>query len=170
MLTVNNFPIAEFCDGEVLKTTGGKSGWVITMDDASNSYILRDVPVKLQASEEKINGFKPLFAQTINIDNDDNDSNDNVDVKAANKYSPKGSTDYQKIAYLGENISTSFGNADPRFENAEPNRGITDVAYYEVISNTDDKKLELNLSNFKSCTSTSYFSMENVTLLPLIKI
>ena len=163
MLTVNNYPIAEFCDGEVLKTKGGKSGWVITMDDASNSYILRDVPVKLQASEEKINGFKPLFAQTINLTN-------NNEVDAADKYSPKGSTEYQQIAYLGENISTAFGNADPRFENAEPNRGITDVAYYEVISKTDDKKLELNLSKFNSCTSTSYFSMENVTLLPLIKI
>jgi hypothetical protein len=71
---------------------------------------------------------------------------------------------------LGANISTSFNNDDPRFENAEPNRGITDIAYYEVISEANDKKLELNLSNFDSCTSTSYFSMENVTLLPLIKI
>lgn len=165
-LTVNHFTLAEFCDGEVLESTGGKGGWNITMEDGSNSYILRDVPVKLQLAYEKdgktpkkINGFKPLFAQTIS-------SGD----AAADKYSPSGSTYPQTIDYLGANISTSFNNADPRFMNAEPNRGITDVAYYEQISKVNDKKIELNLQKFNSCTSTSYFSMENVTLLPLIKI
>ena len=165
MLTVNNITLAEFCDGEVLISVGGKGGWnpPITQVDGSNSYILRDVPVKLQAAEEKINGFKPLFAQTINLTDKD-------EVEAANKYSPKGGNVAQQIAYLGENISTSSTNDDPRFENAEPNRGITDIAYYEEIDKSDDRKLEINLSKFYNCTSTSYFSMENVTLLPLIKI
>ena len=167
-MTVNHFTLAEFCDGEVLESTGGKGGWnpPIIQKDGSNSYILRDVPVKLQLAYEKdgktpkkINGFAPLFAQTIS-------SGD----AAADKYSPSGSTYPQTIDYLGANISTSFNNADPRFKNAEPNRGITDIAYYEEMSSANDKKLELNLSNFNSCTSTSYFSMENVTLLPLIKI
>ena len=163
-LTVSNFVLAEFCNGTVTKTTGGKGGWNINMNDASDSYILRDVPVKLKLEYEKdgktpkkINGFTPLFAQTIS--NDDGD-----------KYSPNGSNAAQQIAYLGENISTSFNNADPRFTNAEPNRGITDIAVYESINDSDDEKLKLNFTNFNSCTSTSYFSMENVTLLPLIKI
>lgn len=155
-LTDQNVVVAEFCDGEIFETTGGKSGWHITTEDASNSYILRDIPVKLN-SYYTINGFKPLFAQTIS--NDDGD-----------KYSPKGLNEAQQIAYLGKGISTSFNNADPRFDNAEPNRGITDVAYYEQISETDDEKITTNLKNFFKCTSTSYFSMENVTLLPLIKI
>ena len=157
-LTDQHVVVAEFCDGKVLKTTGGKGGWNITMEDASNSYILRDVPVKLK-SNYTINGFKPLFAQTIS-------SGDII----ADTYSPEGGTDAQKIDYLGRDISTSFGNADPRFDNAEPNRGITDIAYYEQISATDDEKITTNLKNFSKCTSTSYFSMENVTLLPLIKI
>lgn len=156
-LTVSNFVLAEFCDGEVLKTTGGKGGWGINMNDASDSYILRDVPVQLVASPNEINGFKPLFAQTI-TDN------------AGDVFSPKGEHSDQQIAYLGKNISTSFTNNDPRFTNAEPNRGITDIAVYESINDSDDEKLKLNFDNFGQCTSTSYFSMENVTLLPLIKI
>lgn len=157
-LTDQSVVVAEFCDGSIFETTGGKSGWSITMEDGSNSYILRDVPVKLQ-SNYTINGFKPLFAQTIS----------SGDINA-DKYSPEGGTDAQKIDYLGKGIKTSFNNADPRFDNAEPNRGITDIAYYEQISETDDEKITTNLKNFSKCTSTSYFSMENVTLLPLIKI
>lgn len=156
-LTVSNFVLAEFCNGTVTKTTGGKGGWGINMNDASDSYILRDVPVQLVASSDEINGFKPLFAQTIT-------------GNAGNKFSPLGEHSDQQIAYLGENISTNFKNDDPRFTNAEPNRGITDIAVYESINDSDDEKLKLNFTNFSSCTSTSYFSMENVTLLPLIKI
>lgn len=156
-LTAGNFVLAEFCNGRVTYTTGGKSGWKIEINDASDSYILRDIPVKLVASPDEINGFKPLFAQTINDNSGD-------------KFSPSGGHSDQQIAYLGENISTSFKNDDPRFTNAEPNRGITDIAVYESINDSDDEKLTLNFTNFSSCTSTSYFSMENVTLLPLIKI
>ena len=166
-LTQSNFVLAEYCNGTVTKTTGGKGGWNITMNDASDSYILRDVPVQLIASPIEINGFKPLFAQTIT-------------GNAGDVFSPKGEHYDQKIDYLGENISTSFPdenddkkfeNDDPRFTNAEPNRGITDIAVYESINDIkNDEKLKLNFDNFSSCTSTSYFSMENVTLLPLIKI
>jgi hypothetical protein len=59
---------------------------------------------------------------------------------------------------------------DPRFETAEPNRGITSSPYnIETYNYIKESKSEINKRNFGSDT-VNFVSCENQKLLPLIKI
>ena len=82
-------------------------------------------------------------------------------------------TDAEYTAYYDDNINKwySFKMAydDPRFENAEPNRGISSMKTNESNQFNDNKNSQ-NLTNWPSTSVLTFFSMENVTMLPLIKL
>ena len=77
------------------------------------------------------------------------------------------------LAYLNRHKGEGFFSFslidDPRFENAEPNRGITSPIHRTFqYDNVIHVKLNSNTSNFGG--DGNWFSPENIKMLPLIKI
>ena len=166
-LSTSNSVQAEVCNGKVFDTTGDKHGWGKTVTDGSRSYILRDVTATLNT--EIRNGIPVLIAQS---------KNGNIEnITTGSKYSPyenfvnEGDGDYKD--YQKDNMDNWFsfvmGKDDPRFENAEPNRGISSTKT-AMDFHFNDLKTAKNITNWPNTTSPTFFSMENVTMLPLIKL
>ena len=163
-LSTSNSLQAEVCRGSVHKCTGNRHGWGATETDASGSYILRDVEVTLEKKER--NGVPILIAKNSKIPN----------ITTGAAYSQNEDftyTDGRYKEYCDEHRNKWFtftmGKDDPRFENAEPNRGISSMKTDETNS-FNDEKTSTNITNWPNTASNTFFSMENVTMLPLIKL
>lgn len=116
---------AEVCNGQIFPCTGSKHGWEITQTDGSGSYILRDVPVKLE--KQVRNGVPALIAKnggfpkiTTDYTVDENDEKFEFnDATSENGYQ----TYWEK--HKNKWYTFTMGEDDPRFENIEPNRGMS---------------------------------------------
>ena len=161
---------AEVCNGQIFPCTGSKHGWEITQTDGSGSYILRDVPVKLE--KQVRNGVPALIAKnggfpkiTTDYTVDENDEKFEFnDATSENGYQ----TYWEK--HKNKWYTFTMGEDDPRFENIEPNRGMSSQKCYTETFQADDGKISLNRQNWIHSSVPSYFSMENITMLPLIKL
>ena len=168
--------------GSVPTYYGGKHGWGHTRTDNSGNYTFNPQIVKLESETGKT-FLPPLVIQisdaesttfwktgkyrtgkptnwdtTVNFTRNDGDLMKNYYDKLKNN----GGESY---AY------SMFHWEDPRFENAEPNRGITTSP--KPSSNATEiinyKSQEAN-SVFYDAESSNWFTPENITMLPLIKI
>lgn len=154
-----------------------KHGWSDTKTDASGNYSITDIPVTLTNENGKTfvptlvmqqqkggwltgNSREKLYGYNF-VDFKDKIENftENDGTKMKTYYT----------TYNGYPYSLRHGE-DPRFENAEPNRGITSppinlgnspIYYY--------KKSDAS-SVFMNTSSQNWFTPENITMLPLIKI
>lgn len=165
-LSTSNSVQAEVCNGITFDCTGSKRGWGKTETDGSRSYILRDVTVTLNT--EIRNGIPVLIAKS--------GENNIPNITTGSNYSPHenfndtdgGYKEYQKYN-MDKWYSFEIGKDDPRFENAEPNRGISSTKT-AMDFHFNDLKTAKNITNWPNTTSPTFFSMENVTMLPLIKL
>lgn len=171
-LSSSNSTLAEVCRGVTDICKGNKHGWGKTAMDGTGSYIFRDIEVSLESLIR--NGVPVLIAQSKNNEIPDITTgidytiNDEVKLNENFTYSDgdyKGYYEYHKDKWF----SFQMGKDDPRFENAEPNRGISSTKT-GIGFGFDDQKTSKNITNFPNTTSTTFFSMENVTMLPLIKL
>lgn len=173
-LSSSNSLLAEVCKGKLDICKGALRGWSRIATDNSCSYILRDIEITVKSSIR--NGIPVLIAQSKN--------NEIPDIKTGIDYRINGDDE----TLLNENFTYSdgdykgyyeyhkdkwfsfvMGKDDPRFENAEPNRGLSATKSHEGF-HFDDQKITKNLSNWYKTTATTYFSMENITMLPIIKL
>lgn len=169
-VSADNFVQAEVCNGQIFSCLGSKHGWGITQTDGSGSYILRDVPVKLEkqvrnglsaliAKNDQLNGGFPNITTNYTVDN-----NESFESNDASVYQTYWANNKEKW------YTFTMGGDDPRFENIEPNRGMTSQKCNMTKDQGDDNKTTMNRSNWIHTTVPSYFSMENITMLPLIKL
>ena len=167
----NNSVQAEVCNGQIFPCTGSKRGWEITQTDGSGSYILRDVPVKLE--KQVRNGVPALIAKNggfpIIKTNYTVDENENFKSYETSKFQTYWKNHKNKW-YTFTMGSDIIGGDDPRFENIEPNRGMSSQKCNTITDQGDDRKIILNKQNWIHSSVPSYFSMENITMLPLIKL
>lgn len=156
-----------------------RHGWSYTKTDASGNYSITDIPVKLSS-----NGNGKTFVPTLVMQQtedgawktgnnrpklhdtyDFGDFKDNVE----NFTEADGGKMTMYYETYKDNPYSLLHGEDPRFENAEPNRGITSppielgnaiIHYY--------KKSEA--STIFMTQTENWFTPENITMLPLIKI
>lgn len=164
-LTETNSVLAEVCKGKVHQATGNKHGWGYTVTDNTESYILRENELTLETQYR--NGMPVLIAQS-NYDIPDTTTGENYSQYENFTESDGGYKEYYN-EHKDKWFTFTMGEDDPRFENAEPNRGISSMKTGE-INNFNDQKTAMNLTNWPKSTSNTFFSMENITMLPLIKL
>lgn len=133
--------VAEHCDFSLNLPQG--------LDIYNDSYILRDVPMTLSSS------LSP---------SDDNE------YMSTTLYGGFDTLILRDSNFVEYNFGEEFTD-DLRFRNTEPNRGLSGDAIFdsekitETISNEKTNKMKINENIF----CNNFFSMENVSLLPLIK-
>lgn len=124
-------------------------------DIYNDSYIIRDCPVTLKSTQSNI--LEKIFYS----------SEEEISKLPKTLYGGFNTL----VAYDDDFITTVYDRDklnDVRFSNAEPNRGLSGDAIF--TSEHTDKKSEINKINFSISQDQYFFSMENVTSLPLIKI
>lgn len=133
-LSTSNSLLAEVCRGTVDICIGNKHGWGRTVTDGSSSYILRDIEISLKSAVR--NGIPVLIAQSQN--------NEIPDITTGENYSTHENftaSDGEYKEYYEEHkdkwFSFIMGEDDPRFENAEPNRGISTTKINEMYHFND---------------------------------
>lgn len=169
-VSADNSVQAEVCNGKIFLCTGNKHGWSITQTDGSGSYILRDVPVFLK--KQVRNGVPALIAKNDQLNGGFPYITTNYTVDETENFKDNEGSNYKTYwdNHKDKWYTFTMGKDDPRFENIEPNRGMSSQKHYTKEDQGDDKKIELNKTNWIHSTVPSYFSMENITMLPLIKL
>jgi hypothetical protein len=139
--------VAEHCDFSLNLPQG--------LDIYNDSYILRDVPMTLSSSLSS---------------SDDNEDMSTTDDMSTTLYGGFDTLILRDSNFVESNFGEDFTD-DLRFRNTEPNRGLSGDAIFdsekitETISNEKTNKMKTNENIF----CNNFFSMENVSLLPLIK-
>lgn len=156
-----------------------KHGWSYTKTDGSGNYSITDIPVTLQVENGK------TFVPTLVMQQTDGGSwltgnsrgalggKDNFVVfkDEVENFTEDDGAKMNLYYETYKDYPYSLIHAeDPRFENAEPNRGITSepkelgstTVYYHKKSDAS--------SVFMNTSSQNWFTPENITMLPLIKI
>jgi hypothetical protein len=161
-----------------------KHGWSYTKTDGSGNYSITDIPVTLEAENGKTfvptlvmqqtdggswltgNSREPLY-----ID-DEGKIYNFVDFKDKIENFTEDDGGKMKTYYdTYKDYPYSLIHAeDPRFENAEPNRGITSEPKELGSTTVYYYKKSDAASVFMNTTSQNWFTPENITMLPLIKI
>jgi hypothetical protein len=156
-----------------------KHGWSYTKTDGSGNYSITDIPVTLEVENGK------TFVPTLVMQQTNKGSwltgnsrgalggkeNFVVFKDEVENFTEDDGAKMNLYYETYKNYPYSLIHAeDPRFENAEPNRGITSepkelgstTVYYHKKSDAT--------SVFMNTSSQNWFTPENITMLPLIKI
>lgn len=155
-----------------------KHGWAYTKTDASGNYSITDIPVTLTIENGK------TFVPTLVMQQTDSgswltgNSRPNlhetytfVDFKDQIENFSEDDGDKMNIYYetFKDYPYSLIHGEDPRFENAEPNRGITSPPI-DLGNSTIFYYKKSDASSIFTTQSQNWFTPENITMLPLIKI
>lgn len=161
-----------------------KKGWVYTKTDASGNYSITDIPITL-----KVENGKTFVPTLVMQQMQEKDEKNQVTWLTGNSR-PKLHETYNFVDFKDaiENFTEDDGNKmniyyktfkdypyslihgeDPRFENAEPNRGITSPPI-DLGNSTIYYYKKTDSSTIFTTQTDNWFTPENITMLPLIKI
>lgn len=159
----------------------GKHGGTLQNHDGNGNYIINPIPLTF----EDVRGTSYAPYKVIQSDEENakwigwqtglgyiNESsemvNDNPD-----KYEHFTESDGNLSVNFIKNIKHDYSftlKDDPRFQTAEPNRGLTSKPFYIDATKVTKYKSEDAAEIFHGTTDINWFTPENIQMLPLIKL